>query len=903
MPKYVKLYNEFLGFLDSTTVSDKYETKLINLILAHFDEIVETGTGYGKRSELIRSLIQKEGSTVSDVLSSRTGQGAAKSFPFTTLESLRVSDFRGFSKEESFKFDKRFTFIYGPNGSGKSSFCEALEYAMLGYINEAINRRIEISQYIQNNFTGKAGRPTLKGCTKDKTVVNIEANPALYHFCFIEKNRIEDFSRISANTPKEKQNLLASLFGLDEFNAFVKNFNENIDAYIDIVGAKNKELETKAQALRVHEGNLSRADKESLAIKEQMDKLPGENGYKTSFEDFVEYIQGRGKQNLSIVQQDSSAGDGNIKDSNSSVGRLSEINELLSKPFSTEISISNVEKIDRDLGDLKITIEKRQKLQDQYDQSRDKVKFRHLYEAVIALEDHAKDMCPVCETPADKTVKHPYDNSREKLGALASIAELEQQLDSQVKEIRLKLNNLSRVLEKRSKAAEQLSFSYPGSLLDLTSIDDLNAFSLSDAYHTFYQKWNETKSSHDNLDSMIQNHNEVARTATARRLELGQERTKLQGLLSTITELKTKLQVTQNNIASYNNEIAQFNKENAKLIQAANNEKPIIAENKKYVTAYKSFLTKLKNYMNQLPIQHIQHLNSLTIELYNGFNLHDKPFEIASNILLPKSADEPIRISFKNVPDRYHNALQILSEGHIRCLGLAILLAKNIHDGSPIIVFDDVVNAIDDDHRGGVREVLFTYPGLGSKQIILTTHANEFVKELEQHPTKSEYEGTVSKLVFYIDPTQRLIRVKSDAQQNYLYKAESECTTGHWSEALYNCRCCLENLAHKLWKRLGRMEYKTEFSVVIRSQNAPPDLMSVVSSINKFLKDHNANDEYTALIANFDYLLGLKVASPIIWTYLNKGTHEEEGRPEFDQLIVKNIVNKLIDMDNQIKLL
>ena len=54
-------------------------------------------------------------------------------------------------------------------------------------------------------------------------------------------------------------------------------------------------------------------------------------------------------------------------------------------------------------------------------------------------------------------------------------------------------------------------------------------------------------------------------------------------------------------------------------------------------------------------------------------------------------------------------ALQVLSEGHIKILGLSILLAKAVHDNLNFIIFDDIVNAIDDDHRNGVADLLQIY--------------------------------------------------------------------------------------------------------------------------------------------------------------------------------------------------
>ena len=120
---------------------------------------------------------------------------------------------------------------------------------------------MELGAYIQNRFTGLSEAPILTGINANGEKVAVMPDPSLLGFCFIEKNRIESFGRISANTPAAKQNLLASLFGLTEFNDFVANFTRNIPNYVDTVGSKQSELATKSQSLAVHQGNL----KDSLA--------------------------------------------------------------------------------------------------------------------------------------------------------------------------------------------------------------------------------------------------------------------------------------------------------------------------------------------------------------------------------------------------------------------------------------------------------------------------------------------------------------------------------------------------------------------------------------------------------------------------------------------------------------
>jgi len=880
MSKYLKLHNEFLSFLKSIQgeLHDEYETIIANLILNHFDEIAEAGKYGGKRAKLLNTIIQEEGASASSVLQIPRDSLDGKVFPFERLDSLKVQDFRGFSTEETIPFDKKYTLIYGPNGSGKSSLCEALEYMMLGYINEAISKRIDIDTYITNSFTGRAATPILIGRRKDQDAVRVKPDSSLYHFCFIEKSRIEDFARISANTPNEKQNLLASLFGLDEFNDFVGNFTENIEKFIMTEGSKALELQKKSQGLAIHQQNILNDQKNLTKLEEEKKSLASKENI--SFKELLTLLHG----------------DQNNK------GRLFDLEKLLSGPPLVEYPFPDINEIQHYFNELEGLIGACKEISIEYERNRDKVKFRDLFKTVIQVENQRSEICPVCETPTESATKHPYVNARKKLKELSEIAALEQRLQDAVRNLVERLKKLEELLNKRKLVSSHISLEYPGPELRITFTEEISALGgLVRDFENAKLEWNQTRSFHLELDSKGVKHNTNARKLALERKNLSDERTKLLELLSLANELTTREKTISENISRWQKEIANFKVENATLIAEVKAEKENISFNKKYVDAYKKLRSRLHTYKDALPIQHLEKLNNLALELYNTINIHDRTFEKASGILLPTSKDDSIKITFIDNPDEEHDALHILSEGHIRCLGLAILLAKNIHDGCPVVIFDDVVNAIDTDHRGGVRQAIFTNSNLANKQIILTTHAEEFIKELELHPTKSEYVKHVRKFTFIPDTQERLIRINYDTHQNYLFKAECCCESAQWSEALYNCRCSLENVSCKLWNKLSRKKFKTEFSVVIRSPNGKPDLMSVVLSMNKFLKKVDTNQEFQPVLNVFDYLLGLETSSDIVWTYLNKGAHDETGRIEFDELIVKQVCKRLTDLDEFVK--
>lgn len=105
--------------------------------------------------------------------------------------------------------------FYGPNGSGKTSLCEAFEYAPLGAVDEVAQKRIDASQYLRNVHERRFESPRLRATDLTGNIVTIEADADDYRFCFIEKNRIDSFSRIAAKPAGQKNELIAALFGMD----------------------------------------------------------------------------------------------------------------------------------------------------------------------------------------------------------------------------------------------------------------------------------------------------------------------------------------------------------------------------------------------------------------------------------------------------------------------------------------------------------------------------------------------------------------------------------------------------------------------------------------------------------------------------------------------------------------
>lgn len=126
--------NEYLRFLQTLTAdgSTTDVRKIANLVLSHLDALIPLSTAQGQRIKKIVELAQANWTTTCADIQSAPQQSATQNCPFTQLKSLSVGPFRGFAKQENFDLASQLVLIYGPNGTGKSSFCEALEFGLLG---------------------------------------------------------------------------------------------------------------------------------------------------------------------------------------------------------------------------------------------------------------------------------------------------------------------------------------------------------------------------------------------------------------------------------------------------------------------------------------------------------------------------------------------------------------------------------------------------------------------------------------------------------------------------------------------------------------------------------------------------------------------------------------------------
>ncbi len=844
--------------------------KIAKLTLQHLDILIPLTTAHGQRIKKIKELAQTNWELISSDIQPQQEFSAKQSCPITQLKILSVGPFRGFSKQEDFDLSSQLVLVYGPNGTGKTSFCEALEYGLLGNVTEAESKRFQRQQdYLKNAYTKTFSPPSLVGVDKHGDDILISADETMYRFCFVEKTRIDNFSRIAAQSPSKQSELISTLFGLDAFTEFVRNFTDTLDdRYIDLEGVKAKKLALKRETLSGFRQYLKTTVPDELQSIEDDEKMLANKycpGY--SFSQMVAEIDGSGDK----------------------IGLITEIEEELQKllPARSKVTLADLSSLQMS---IKSNIVELNSKQDMLTSASQQVSFKKLFQAVKSLKESSPEECPACLTPLSKVTKNPFDHAESELIKLQHLSHLQESITMLKDDMSISLVKLAETI--------QICCSHNTNNNPLSTIQvegkEITTTSWWDALH---QKSDDEVTMWQHIEMQVKqlenNDKEIDKSIekrTQKQSELGEFRDYSQQ----IVKLKSRRENAKSMARKAKEAIAIFDTENAQLITGVDIEKKTVAQNKEIADAYEIFVEKLNSYKGSLPAQLIEDLGDKVVELYNAFNRNDEDFEKLSSVRLPFQQNERLEISFKNEPGEFFDALHVLSDGHIRCLGLAILIAKNIKENCPFLIFDDPVNAIDDDHRGSIRRTLFDDNFLEGKQIILACHGEEFFKDIQIQLPKQKV--AQAKLIsFLVKKGKTDIRINFNSPpRNYIISARSHFDQGEIRVALGKSRQALESLAiGKVWPYL-RKHGQGKLSIQMSSEKSPILLRNLTQQLKKDIVNATniADKNKNAILDPIEKLLGIKDNSNE-WTYLNDGTHERSDREEFDRYTVNQIIMSL----------
>jgi hypothetical protein len=207
------------------------------------------------------------------------------------------------------------------------------------------------------------------------------------------------------------------------------------------------------------------------------------------------------------------------------------------------------------------------------------------------------------------------------------------------------------------------------------------------------------------------------------------------------------------------------------------------------------------------------------------------------------------------------------------------------------------VNAIDDDHRESIRRTLFEDQYFNNKQIILTCHGEEFFKDIQNLlPAKEVRESQILAFLPRFDEAHIQVDFNC-APRNYVVGALEHVAKNEIRYALSKCRQALEALTKgKVWQYVNK-HGDGNLSIKLRSAKSPIGLRQLTDQLkSKISKGDFADVDKNNVVVPIQSLLGLNGDSRE-WRYLNKGTHEEEDRAEFDRQTVIAIVSSIEELD------
>ena len=845
---------------------DPYDITVANIILQNFEELIDAGgTAGGKRikkfAELVSAKKEKCDSSLLDIsIGGRAIQNRIK-----RIVSLDVNSFRGFATSRTFNLEKQYVLLYGPNGSGKTSFSEALEYGLLGSIEEAEADHIKLSTYIKNTSTNKGIAPVIRCLFEDGTEADASDDYEAYRFAFIEKNRITDFSHISGLNAKNQSERMAALFGLSEFSGFVQDFTKNFDERYLSIKSSTEESFREQQAVRDGKNNeLSEQEKGLKQIKDEIKKA----------------IDGLAKEHDEIKTIQQAIDFYDDAESGILTKKIQRKDAETVKPIEKENFNSIKNNCNEIINCLNLIIEKRNELANKAME----LNYKQLYESIAQLDE--TDACPVCGTPVSKAERNPYSYAKEKIEEYKEIDNIKQLIKDKSAECKTSIDELDLLFKANTELMDLLG----------VTISDLVTVAASDIekYEQSVERWFDIcmifKALNDeDVETKIKDYNNAAEKKNA---AYSKEVENLQGNEKELVTLSTQLSEKEKLVEDNKAFIAEFDKKSDATLKKIQAEKKQAEYNGKIMEAYQKIVANLYEYADKLTELIAQDLESKIVDYYNVINKGDADFEMLSSLNLPFGDSNKLTITFMD--GSTSDALQVLSEGHIKILGLSILLAKAVKDNLNFIIFDDIVNAIDDEHRNGVANLIMVHEDFKDKQIILSTHGEQFVLKLKDRlgSSRTSRDAIIYKFLPADTLQERGVVVEYSDAKTPIEAAKKKYEESELKDAASKCRQAMESVSYNLWNKISNTS-NGEISVAMRSPKSQPDLFSIVNALIKKTKKIQGMESIT------EKLEAIKEQDN--WRVLNKGTHFEDEQSEFERADVKNVLDILTALDDSVR--
>ena len=645
-----------------------------------------------------------------------------------TLGSLRAKNFRGFGEigpddaGTFIRFGKLKNIFYAPNGGGKSSLCEALEIGTTGNIKEAARRKTKVNRYIARG--GTKSKLTLLGSDSLPVKQSIS-----WSGCFIDRNRLQEFSLLgSKDTGSAERDVLATLFGLEELQEVISRFirPESFSLKAFMRADRADELDRLERTRidlsvlrRKHRADLQKSIYESCRLLGLRDK-----------QDFD--VRRRVLRLRSTIEM-----------------HIRSAERLRSSKAPFAIAIKHVKRFCDIAHRL---LNRRTKIEAMFLRRASDVNYRVFFEALESVENlQVVETCPACLTPLDAVVVNPFERAREQITTLHALEALKQS----------KLHNDAHIALWASRVATAISAVKNNERADAPC--PLEMSELERVLEKFHAATDRSEVAPSVLDSFLKLYTgntaqieSYLDTCERKCREAGQAKAQAARLEARVTRLKEtdeslkqhfeEKKQAEREFKAINAQITDLIKQKAALLNNAGDNSGFNKLLEDLESEYRTLYRSLLDYKLELEKARIIGIEAKAAEYYRAINQHDDDHEQIASLHFDRQADS-YRIKITNPDGSSFDAFAVLSEGHLRALGLSILLAMAEKNSFPLIVFDDVVNAIDTDHRSNIIDLFFTDPYLRGIQMVITTHDRLFWERFciisDRHPQCDQHKSHV----------------------------------------------------------------------------------------------------------------------------------------------------------------
>lgn len=644
------------------------------------------------------------------------------------LAYLQVKNFRGFGelsaedKGTHLRFSKIKNIFYAPNGGGKSSLCEALEYGTTGQIKEAERRKTKVKPYISRG----GAKVSLSLIGRDNVPVT---RSVAWSSCFIDRNRLQEFSLLgSKDTGSAEGDVVATLFGLEEFqeviSRFVKPESFNLTAFLrqEQTEALAKIDVDRASLIEERQGILAKIAQINEQVCELLD-IP---------RDQQAVVRARFARIKKLIENKI---------------RTAERLKLAEAP-----AIDSMSRIERAVRVARYFLARKAKIEDSFLRAASAVNYRAIYTAIQALgQAEEGDACPACSTPMHRVTENPFKKAQRELQALGGVDRLnnaQQRNDRRIVQMASDIAAGLAGIEKNSRLGVPCSL-HLDDLQTATAqfhiASDRAALAVEVLHHFMALLSDDASGVAAYLDACIERHAGVAQAgAEIKRLE--DEAAALQKKIDAIRGLSSEKTTSQQLFKVSGSKIAKLMERKSTLKNDDADTSRFNALIRELQVEYGNLYRDLLHYKLSLEKARIAGIETKAAEYYKAINDHDDEHERIDSILFDK-ANDSYRIRVINADGTSQDAFSVLSEGHLRALGLSLLLAMAEKNKFPLIVFDDVVNAIDSDHRSNIIDLCFSDPYLKRTQMVVTTHDRLFWERFciiaERHPQADQHSSCV----------------------------------------------------------------------------------------------------------------------------------------------------------------